>query len=153
MDVKYINPFLDAVKIVLEQFGASDIRRGEIRKKRNMHVEMDITAVIGLVGGVRGNISFSLSQKTAKSIVSAMMMGMPVTEMDALARSAIGELANMITGTASTLLAETKVLFDITPPTIVFGNDIYFVISSVETLAVDIGTPYGEIEVNIGLEM
>ncbi|MCX7747658.1 MAG: chemotaxis protein CheX [Clostridia bacterium] len=153
MDVKYINPFLEAVKIILGEFGIQDIRRGNIVKKESMHVDMDITSVIGLIGDVRGNIAYSLSQETAKAITSAMMMGMPVTQMDALARSAIGELTNMITGRALGILNSTNLFIDITPPSIIFGNDIYFIISSVQTITVDMLTPMGKIEINIGLEV
>ena len=105
MDVKYINPFLEALVSVLGSFGVTDIRRGSIQKKENMHVNMDITSLIGLVGGVRGNIAYSFSQDTARQTVSKMMMGATVTEFDAIARSAIGELANIVTGTASGILS------------------------------------------------
>lgn len=153
MDVKYINPFLEAVKKILESFGVSDVKRGGVRKKEIMNVDMDITSVVGLIGGIRGNIAYSLSQDTAKKIVSTMMMGMPVNEMDAIARSAIGELANMITGTASGILSENNIITDITPPSIIFGSDIYFIISSVETISIDMETQFGKIEINIGLEV
>ncbi|MFZ5985949.1 MAG: chemotaxis protein CheX [Bacillota bacterium] len=153
MEVKYINPFLTAVKNILESYSIEGIKRGNISKKDNMNVDLDITAVVGLIGGIRGNVAYSLSQETAKGIVSAMMMGAPVEEMDSLARSAIGELSNMITGTASGILAQDGAMVDITPPSIIFGKEMYFIISSVETISVDMDTPYGKIEINIGLEI
>lgn len=153
MDIRYINPFLEALVNTLQQFGVGEVKRGAVRKKERMIVDMDITSIIGLVGDIRGNIAYSLSQETAKPIVSNMMMGMPVTELDAMARSALGELANMVTGAAGTILSNSGTFVDITPPSIVFGEDIYFIISSVDTLTIDFETPYGKIEVNIGLEI
>lgn len=153
MDVKYILPFLESVKGILEQFGISDIKRGQIAKNEIMHVNTDITAVVGVVGQIRGNIAYSMSEDTAKRIVSSMMMGMPVDQLDDMERSAIGEFANMVTGNASILLSNTGLEVDITPPSIIFGRDIYFIISSVETLSIDMETPLGKIEVNIGLEL
>ncbi|NLI61282.1 MAG: chemotaxis protein CheX [Clostridiales bacterium] len=153
MDVKYILPFLESVKSVLEQFGLSDVKRGEISKRDIMHVKTDITAVIGIVGQIRGNIAYSMSKDTAQKIVSSMMMGMPVEELDQMGRSAIGEFANMVTGNASALLENSGLKVDITPPSIVFGQDVYFIISSVQTLSIDMETPLGKIEVNIGLEI
>ncbi|MBM7866076.1 chemotaxis protein CheX [Heliobacterium gestii] len=158
MQDKHIVPFLDALENVLGQFGATDIRRGAPEQKETMHVDMDVTAVLGLVGNLRGNVAYSLSSETAKKIVSAMMYGMPVEEIDSIARSAIGEMANMITGNAITanvqaLLSGGTATYDITPPSIIFGQDIYFIISSVETIAVPVETSFGRIEVNIGLEM
>lgn len=153
MDAKYINPFLESLKRVLSSFGITDVKRGNIMIKENMYVDMDITSVIGLIGGVRGNVAYSFAAGTARNIASAMMMGAQVPEMNAIARSAIGELTNMVTGTASSMLSESKVPVDITPPSIIFGSDIYFIISSVPAITVDIETNAGKIQINIGLEI
>lgn len=153
MDIKYILPFLDGLINILEQFGMTDIKRSGLYKKDYMAVDKDVTAIIGIVGELRGNVAYSMSQDTARNIVSSMMMGMPVEEMDAISRSAIGELSNMITGNASILLSNNDINVDITPPSIVFGSDIFFIISSVDTITVDLETPAGNIEVNIGLEL
>lgn len=157
MDARYINAFLEALVSVLGNFGVTDVKKGSIIKKENMHVDMDITSVIGLVGDVRGNIAYSLSRDTAKMIVSKMMLGAPVMEFDEYARSAIGEMANMITGTASIAIsgmtADKVTVIDTTPPSVISGSDIYFIISSVPTIAVGMDTQFGRIEVNIGLEM
>jgi chemotaxis protein CheX len=153
MDVKYILPFLESLKSILEQLGVGDIKRGSMQKYDIMHVNTDITAVVGVVGQIRGNIAYSMSEATAKKIVSAMMMGMPVEQLDIMGRSAIGEFSNMVTGNASILLSNNGIGVDITPPSIIFGRDIYFIISSVETLSIDMETSLGKIEVNIGLEI
>ena len=59
----------------------------------------------------------------------------------------------MVTGTASTLLANFGLRVDITPPSIVFGKDVYFIVSSVDTLKIEMESSLGKIEVNIGLEI
>lgn len=155
MDARYISPFLEAVKGILEQFGIQDVRRSNIAKKENMNVDKDIIAIVGLVGDVKGNVSYAFNEDTAKKIISAMMMGMPVEELDEMARSAVSEFANMITGTAVGKLSELDNVHDVlpSPPSIVFGKDIFMIISPVETLAIELETAAGKIEVNIGLEM
>lgn len=156
MDARYVNAFLEALVKVLGNFGITDVKRGSIVKKENMHVDMDITSVVGLIGDVRGNVAYSLNRDTAKVIISRMMFGTPVTEIDAIARSAVGELANMITGEASGAIAaiETgKTVADITPPSVIIGRDVLFLISSVPAIAVSMDTQFGRIEVNIGLEI
>ncbi len=153
MDAKYINPFLEALKKVLGNFGVTNIKRDSVQMKENMNVDMDITSVVGLTGGLRGNIAYSFSQDTAKKICSAMMMGAQVTEIDSMARSAIGELTNMITASASVILSQNNVPIDITPPSIIFGKDIYFIISSVPAITLDMSTGLGKVQVNIGLEI
>ncbi len=153
MDVKYILPFLESVKSVLEQFGVTDIKRGQLAKNDIMHVNQDVTAVVGVVGQIRGNIAYSMSEDTARRIVSTMMMGMPVEQLDEMGRSAIGEFANMVTGNASILFSNTGLEVDVTPPSIIFGKDMYFIISTVQTIKIDMETSLGKIEVNIGLEI
>jgi len=152
VEIKNINPFIDALESVMNQFGITGIKKGNLYNKESMHVDADITSFIGFVGDIRGNISYSMSKETGKKIVSAMMMGMPVDEMDEMARSAIGELSNMITGNASTIFSLSGIFVDITPPSIVFGQDIFFIISSVQTTAIDLDTPAGKIEINIAIE-
>lgn len=151
MDVNHVNPFLQAVELVLGQLGIRDIKKGSIKVKDEMYVEKDITAFLGIVGEIKGNVSYSFDSQTAMRIVSAMMMGMPVTELMELERSALAELANMITGNAVGRLKGFKDL-DITPPSVIMGQDIFFVISTVSTLMVSIETSVGIIEVNFGLE-
>ena len=51
-----------------------------------------------------------------------MMMGMPVTEIDDMAKSALSELGNMIMGNAATLLSNKNFRIDITPPTLGMGS-------------------------------
>ncbi len=155
MDVKYIAPFLDSVKSILGQFGMENVTRGNITKKENMNVDKEIISIVGLVGDVKGNVSYAFDEATAKNLVSAMMMGMPVEQMDDLARSAMSELANMITGTALGKVTELEGVNEVipSPPSIVYGKEIYMIISPVETLAIELETDAGKIEVNIGLEM
>jgi len=153
MDVKYILPFLESIKSVLGQFGVDQVKRGQLAKNHIMHVNNDITAVVGVVGQVRGNIAYSMSEDTAQRIVSAMMMGMPVIELDEMGRSAIGEFANMVTGNASILLSNSGLEVDVTPPSIIFGRNVFFIISTVDTIKIDMETSLGRIEVNIGLEI
>ncbi len=48
-------------------------------------------------------------------------MGMPVTELDDMAMSAISELGNMIMGNAATIFSTKGIVIDITPPTVCRG--------------------------------
>lgn len=152
MDVKCINPFLDSVKSVLAQLGITDIKMSGLNKKEKMYVDLEITSIIGIVGSIKGNIAYSMSEETAKKAVS-MMMGMSIENIDEIGRSAIGELTNMITGNAATLLSNNGYITDITPPSTVFGKDMYFIISTVETITIEMFTSIGKLEVNIGLEI
>ena len=51
-----------------------------------------------------------------------MSIGMPVTELDDMATSAISELGNMIMGNAATIFSTKGIVIDITPPTVCQGS-------------------------------
>ncbi|HBF38658.1 MAG TPA: hypothetical protein DDW50_15235 [Firmicutes bacterium] len=82
-----------------------------------------------------------------------MMGGTPVLEMDEITKSAIGEVANMVGGSASTRLSGLGAVTDITPPSIVFEKQTLLVLSSLQTIEIIITSPAGEITINISLEM
>ena len=57
-----------------------------------------------MTGQMEGDIVFGLHETVALKLVSAMMGGYPIAEMDEMGQSAISELGNMISGNASTIL-------------------------------------------------
>ncbi|MDF2988888.1 MAG: inhibitor of methylation [Eubacterium sp.] len=147
MDARYVNVFLEAFSLTLEQFGVKNIKRTNIKKKSKLYVDSEVSTIVLLNGGIQGNIVLSMSQDTAKGLASAMMMGMSVSVIDDLAKSAIGELSSMIAGTSSTMIVPLGVAVQISPPVVIFNAcDI----NPLETLAVDFETQLGKIEYNIG---
>ncbi len=152
MNVKHITPFMEALIKILEQHGISGIKRGAVVKKDVMTVDQDITSVIGINGGIRGNIAYSLSDKTAIRLLTAMKLTVPAQLFGPEARYAVGAMTEMIISKASELILEEGIIIYATPPTIVFGEEIHFNISPVQTIAVNIETPCGTVEINIGLE-
>jgi chemotaxis protein CheX len=144
--------FVQSVLGILSQFGISHSGTSDIIIKEELSSSMDVTSFIGIIGTVQGNISYSYTQNTAKAIVSSMMMGMIVDSLDSMARSALSELSNMFTGTAITGLSANYSGLDITPPTLIIGEDILYVLGTVETISVDIVTNCGVIELNISLD-
>lgn len=153
MDVKMVTPFIEAIGLVLPQVGISKIERGKLGLKEKLVSTMDVTVLVGLTKGMRGNIAYSMSQQTAKQVASAMMMGMPVVEFDMLAQSAISELANMMAAKAAVGMEQIGKVIDISPPTLIIGKNVTARVSQVQTLVVMMETEAGAIELNIGLEI
>lgn len=122
MKVEYINPFIEASQSVIKMLSGCEMRIGKPYLKKTPYYFNQIVIVIGVVGEIRGQIYFEMPMETAKSIASAMMGGMPVTELDEMSKSAISELGNMIMGNASTLFANANISIDITPPTLLAGD-------------------------------
>lgn len=119
MKAEYINPFLEAATIVIEQVVQIRPSTGKLGLKNIELVENHIWIQIGINGQMNGDIVFGLSEQVALKMVSAMMGGFMISELDEIGRSAISELGNMISGNASTMLYNQGVNVDITPPRII----------------------------------
>lgn len=116
MKAEYINPFLESATNVIEQVMQIRPSTGQLSLKDVKFVENYIWIQIGMNGQMNGDIVFGLSEHVALKMVSAMMGGFVVSEIDEMSRSAISELGNMISGNASTILFNQGVRVDITPP-------------------------------------
>lgn len=116
MKAEYINSFLESAMTVIEQVVQIRPETGELCLKDIKFAENYIWIQIGINGQMNGDIVFGLSEEVALKLISAMMGGFSVTELDEMGRSAISELGNMISGNASTRLYNQGVVIDITPP-------------------------------------
>lgn len=124
MKVEYVEPFIKASQNILLQIVNEEAVLGKLFLKDSTFHGDNVIIIIGIAGDIRGQVIFNLSQKSACNVVSKMMCGMPVSSLDDMAKSAIGELANMISGNAAMLFSEQKINLDITPPTIMIGDNI-----------------------------
>lgn len=123
MKAEYINPFLESASVVIEQVVNVRPTTGKLEIVDVKFVEDYIWIKIGMTGQMSGDIVFGLHESVALRLVSAMMGGFSVTEIDDLSRSAISELGNMISGNASTLLYNQGVKVDITPPEVIHSAE------------------------------
>lgn len=121
MNVKFLNPFIEAALEVLQAESQLEMQRGELKLEKEHYVTDDVTVIISLVGQIEGNVFYSMSEKMALNLVSRMM-GEPVDEFTALAQSGVAELGNVITGRASVKLSQAGFLSTISPPTLLRGK-------------------------------
>lgn len=119
MKAEYINPFLESARMVIEQMIQIRPSTGQLTLKDIKFVDHYVWIQIGLTGQMNGDIVFGLSESVAMKMISAMMGGFVITEIDEMGKSAISELGNMISGNASTMLYNQGVHVDITPPRVV----------------------------------
>lgn len=76
-----------------------------------------VNVVIGLVGDLTGEVQYCFPSNTSLEIVK-QMSGMEFTEIDEFVTSALGEIANIISGNAVTGLSKQNIVCDIKPPRI-----------------------------------
>lgn len=109
-----------------------------------------ITALVGVVGDLRGALVLGLAESTATAL-AAQLLGTPPEEAAALAPSGIAELANVIAGHACTALAHAGLTVDISPPTLILGAGSQVTTVHTARQRVELTTPWGPIELQLAL--
>jgi chemotaxis protein CheX len=151
MKVEFINPFVAAAFLVLENMGNLKVEKGKLGVKASPIAGSEVNAVIGVTGDVKGQVLYSMTEETAKKLASTMMMGMPVTEFDELSKSAISELGNMITGNAASELGNSGLNCNITPPSLFMGENVMVSIKDTPILVIPLETDFGEFTIYVAL--
>ena len=136
---------------MLEQELGGEVGRGQIRVERGDFEAGEITAVVGVTGALSGAVMYRMSEATALAIVG-QMMNQEFRELDALARSGIGELGNVITGRAGVLLEKAGISADIAPPMLIVGRGGILSSLDIARLVVPLETRVGAIDLQIALK-
>lgn len=151
LEVQLVNPFLEAVNIVLPMLGFQNIDQGQLKVGEGHLASKGVTVLIGLTQQVKGNVAYNMTEGAAKKIASTMMMGYPVEELDSMAQSAISEMINMITGNAATNFTQHKIIVDISPPSLVVGQDFMVKMGQGKYIIVEILVDGELLELSISL--
>lgn len=150
MNVKFVNPFVEAATEVIQLETGIALTRGDLGLEKSPFITDDITVVIALVGMVTGNVLYSLSFETAVALASHML-GEKLDSFDNLAQSGIAELGNVITGQASIKLSLAGYESTISPPTLVVGKGIMISTLDRPRLVVPFRSELGDILVHLAL--
>lgn len=152
MKVEYVNPFIESASNVLLEVANLRSVRGKLLKKDLNTPFRDVCAILGVIGKVNGQVIYGFDESTAKGVVSRMMMGAEVIEFDEMARSALGELGNIITGKASVQLETAGYPIEISPPTLVMAKNVRISSLHIPMIVVPLDTECGEIDIYVGLQ-
>lgn len=152
MKAELVNSFIAASLQVMNNFVPSKFSVGKPHIRGMGYPAKDIVIMLGITGDIRGQAALSLDLELAKLVASNMMMGMPVEQIDDMAKSALSELGNMVMGNSATLLFNGGVKIDITPPSLLQGQMIEITQEHMETICVPLVSESGIIEFDIGLK-
>jgi chemotaxis protein CheX len=109
-----------------------------------------LTAILRVSGQLQGNVLYGFGGGTAVAVASAMI-GETITELDDMSMSALGELANMITGNAATQLSAKGYECDISPPLIIEPSGSRISTLSGMQILTSFKSEYGELYIRICL--
>ncbi len=132
LSVEWINPFIEATESIISTVAMVKIKRGKLALKEDSTVEYDISGIIGITGEAVGSIALSFPKKTALAIVTNFI-GEDVVGIDNDTIDAIGELTNMVAGSAKKTFSDQGIRIKISIPNVVVGKN--------HTVASPRGTP------------
>lgn len=147
----YVRAFGQATEDVTMQVLGETPSRGQPEFQVGSQISMqELNLIVGLTGEVRGQISYGLSRKTAKAIAT-LMLEEDVGEFDEMALSALSELANMISGGATVILANGGGRSDITPPSIIMGTSVRGAWYGIRAMIIPMSFSFGTLFLVVGL--
>ncbi|MDK2855832.1 MAG: chemotaxis protein CheX [Bacillota bacterium] len=152
MDTKFLNSILKACDEVLLQVLGLKGQRGRLHWKSGPFLPEDILLFFHVQGDVATPVALSLEQRLGIDLASQLLGSMSVTSLTDLARSALGELGNMIMGRAMTLLAEEGTLATISVPQVLTGLELQAdpcLLEDKPCLVVPFEFGRGRIEINV----
>lgn len=106
-----------------------------------------VLIAIGITGDLSGEVRYCIPEKTTLEMVKRMS-GMEFEEVDEIVASAMGEVANIISGNALTNLADMKVNCDLTPPKVLYGESLPTA-GHKDSLGTSVKSDIGNVEVDI----
>ncbi len=149
MKVEYINPFLQATVNVFDTMLNCRLQRGTPFLKGGPQPLYEVSGVIGLSGNAKGTVVLSLCRDAAIKAASAML-GEPADSINVDVRDAIGELTNIIAGSAKVKLEQLAL--NVGLPTVITGKGhcIDFP-KQITPICIPFDGPWGAVAVEVGL--
>lgn len=108
MDVRYINPFVDAVGAVFTTMLHLQPARKTLKVSPTEPPGQQLTSIIGISGQVHGVVALRFPPQTAL-LLAGRLLGTTFTELNDEVIDAVAEMVNMVAGNA-------KAKFDHDPP-------------------------------------
>lgn len=149
--LEFVAPFIEAAARVLLQECQETVGKGTLHRVRSPQTSNEVSALIAITGSVAGLVIYSMSRETACGFASRMI-GEPIAELDAMAQSAVAELANIITGQASIALEQAGFPSDMSPPVLLLGQGSSIATFNLTRLVIPLVVSTGEFVVDLAIK-
>lgn len=121
-DKNLINTFIDSVIKTLGDMAQTKVTPGKPSIESKVIVKGEVAGIIGMVAGSsKGTLMICFTNKSAFKIIENML-GEIHTNLTPEVTDAVGELTNMIYGSAKTTLNKMGYSFEMAIPTVVSGD-------------------------------
>lgn len=150
MKVAFLNPFFKATVEIFQMMLDIQPQRGQFRVQEDEVTTHEANAIIGITGQVSGSVLFSFPKEMALEMVR-IMSGMEMKELDSFVASALGEIANIISGNAVIGLSKENYICDVTPPQILIGSHRSLSMASKKSICLPFTTEIGGFEIILSI--
>jgi len=144
LKAEIINPFLVSAKEILEMETGMTGIRGELSLASSKWTTQELTAIINIIGDVKGTFLIGVSIATAMELVGTML-GETIDSFSNLVISGIAERA-------LARIEELGYISDITPPMLIYGQKASISTLDRKRIQIPLKTDIGLIELSIALE-
>lgn len=150
MNAADINPFINSVHELFENMLDCKITTGHPGLAEKDSTDSFLIGVIGLSGTVQGIVALTLPVNTALNMIGHMV-GAKFEKVDASIIDGVGELVNMIAGSAKTKFENHSI--NLSLPTVVRGT-IYNVCNSKDSvfLAIPFNSELGDFSLMVAIK-
>jgi chemotaxis protein CheX len=149
MKAEFANVFIRGATTVFGQEIGVNLSRKSLTRKNAPVPSLPVSIVIGITGGIRGQVVYSMDSNFAYAVTKAMIPNKLPSELKKLTNSAVSEVANMITGQASISLAGEDKIIHLTPPAVFSGTGMTVDFLSIPTICLSFISEIGSLEINI----
>jgi chemotaxis protein CheX len=123
MEVKYMNPFINAAKTVFKTMLGLEAKMGKPVLKTERTTSGDISGIMGLAGDRKGTICISFHEKGALFVFKTLV-GEEHDKVNPEVVDSIGELTNIISGQARKEFEQEGLNLKAAIPMVVVGKDV-----------------------------
>ncbi|QOV88114.1 chemotaxis protein CheX [Humisphaera borealis] len=149
LHVKLIPAFIESVRTVFQTMVRVKVSILEPHVKKDSRECHDVSGVIGFSGALRGSAVLAFPQKTALDLV-ARFAGAEFAPDSADFADAVGELTNMIAGTAKSTLGEAA---GISTPLVILGaNHSVPPLRDLPCLVIPCRCEYGDFSIELNIK-
>ncbi len=121
-EMVYLSPFIESTCRVMHKMAALDADFKGVYFKNNLRIQGDVSGIIGLSGKAEGTVVITFRRDLAQDIISRIMGVKPGQIKAETIHDGVGEIINMIAGSAKKALCKASYDFQLSLPTIIVGH-------------------------------
>ncbi|HIF50381.1 MAG TPA: chemotaxis protein CheX [Thiotrichaceae bacterium] len=123
MNLELINPFITSASNVITTMATMEIKQGEALQCTDLP-PADITGILTMVSDrVEGVLAVSFTKPVIFELTKRLL-GIEPTDIDEIVEDMVGDITNMVYGSAKTILDEEGYNFDMVIPDVIQEADI-----------------------------